>query len=345
MNAKVLIKSRTSLIILLPFFFLLTGCWGSDPVKQNATGMAYEVVVVMDKAAWESPAGEAIKTQLTSPVPGLPQSEASFKISYCAPGHFDSFLTYIRNILIVKIDSTKYTKVSVKADRDRYAKNQVIMVLSAPSKEAIVNHIKAHPTSIVDFFNQVETDRSIHILDSEYSSLVMDQVKKDFDIRIKVPADIQSYRDTINFFWASNDAKFGRTDFVVYTFPYKDNNTFTAEYLIAKRDSALKRNIPGAFPHSYMKTNIAETTYEPIILKNGKYCGVLRGLWEMQGDMMGGPFISHIRLDEKNRRIVVVEGFVFAPETNKRNYIKRIEAALYTLQLPGEFVEHTEKKH
>jgi hypothetical protein len=343
MNAKVVIKSRSLLFILLPFFFLLAGCWGSGPVTHNATGMIYEIVVVMDKDAWTSPAGEAIKSQLASPIPGLPQSEASFKVSFCAPKHFNDFLTYVRNILIVKIDSNLFTKVSLKAEHDRYAKNQVIMVLNAPSADAIVEHIKAHPTSILDYFNQVEIDRTINLLDSQYSSLVMKHVRKAFDIQIKVPSDMGSYRDTTNFFWASNDAKIGRTDFIAYTFPYKDKNTFTAEYLIAKRDSVLKRNIPGAFPNSYMKTNAIETTYEAITLKNGKYCGVLRGLWEMQGDMMGGPFISHIRLDEKNKRVVVVEGFVFAPETDKRNYIRRIEASLYTLQLPGEFVEPSQK--
>jgi hypothetical protein len=93
-----------------------------------------------------------------------------------------------------------------------------------------------------------------------------------------------------------------------------------------------------------MKTQKIGITYTPLTLSNGKYCGELRGLWEMQGDMMGGPFVSHARLDEKNNRVVVVEGFVFAPETNKRNYIRRIEAALYTLQLPGEFVEQPVKK-
>ena len=72
---------------------------------------------------------------------------------------------------------------------------------------------------------------------------------------------------------------------------------------------------------------------------NDKYCGVLRGLWHMKGDMMGGPFVSHARLDEKNNRVVVVEGFVFAPETDKRNFIRRVESALYTLRLPGEFKE------
>ena len=65
----------------------------------------------------------------------------------------------------------------------------------------------------------------------------------------------------------------------------------------------------------------------------------MRGLWRMQGDMMGGPFVSHTRLDKKNHRVVVAEGFVYAPETDKRNFMRRIEAALFTLRLPGEFEE------
>ncbi len=68
----------------------------------------------------------------------------------------------------------------------------------------------------------------------------------------------------------------------------------------------------------------------------------MRGLWKMQGDMMGGPFVSHIRLDEANNRVVVAEAFVYAPETSKRNYIRRMEASLFTLRLPGEFDEPAE---
>jgi hypothetical protein len=49
---------------------------------------------------------------------------------------------------------------------------------------------------------------------------------------------------------------------------------------------------------------------------------------------MGGPFVSHSRVDEVNGRIVVAEAFVYAPESLKRDLIRRMEAALYTLQLP-----------
>ena len=52
--------------------------------------------------------------------------------------------------------------------------------------------------------------------------------------------------------------------------------------------------------------------------------------------MMGGPFVSLTRVDELNNRLVTVEAFVYAPSRPNRNLIKRVEAALYTLQLAHE---------
>jgi hypothetical protein len=55
---------------------------------------------------------------------------------------------------------------------------------------------------------------------------------------------------------------------------------------------------------------------------------------------MGGPFVSHVRVDTVNQKVIVAEGFVYYPnEPRKRNPIRRLESALYTLQLPSETVE------
>ena len=51
---------------------------------------------------------------------------------------------------------------------------------------------------------------------------------------------------------------------------------------------------------------------------------------------MGGPFVSHTRLDEVNQRVITAEIFVFAPEKKKRNTLRRLESSLYTLRLPQE---------
>ena len=98
------------------------------------------------------------------------------------------------------------------------------------------------------------------------------------------------------------------------------------------RDSVVRRNVPGSFPNSYMKTERRfELSYE-LITYRGEYRGVLRGLWRMEGDKMGGPFVSHALLDKKKGRVIVAESFVYAPESKKANLIRRMEAALFTLR-------------
>ena len=68
----------------------------------------------------------------------------------------------------------------------------------------------------------------------------------------------------------------------------------------------------------------------------GDYAMEVKGLWDVKNDMMGGPFVSHARVDQANGRVVVVEGFVYSPDKQKRNFMRKMEAALYTLKLPTE---------
>lgn len=323
-------------MLLVMMAIWLSGC-KSGPTLTRATGFAYEVAVVMDESEWNGATGEAVKGELTASIPYLPQSEPCMKVTYAPPVHFDGLLTYVRNILIVDINPAAYTKVSFSSEADRWASGQWILTMRAPSGQAIVDYIAENPTSITDFFTSKEIDRAIALLQKTYSSIVKEILRTKHDVDFNAPEDMTYYKDTTNFFWATNNANTGRMDLVVYTFPYVSKDTFTPEYLVAKRDSVMKENMPGAFPGSYMATETRLDIGYSAITVEGKYCGVMRGLWQMVGDMMGGPFVSHVRLDEKNQRVVVAEGFVYAPETSKRNFIRRMEAALYTLRLPGEF--------
>ena len=71
------------------------------------------------------------------------------------------------------------------------------------------------------------------------------------------------------------------------------------------------------------------------ITVNGEYAAEIRGLWKMiGGGSMGGPYYSLTRLDEVNQRVVTIEGFVFAPATNKRNAIRALEAVAHSMRLP-----------
>ena len=53
----------------------------------------------------------------------------------------------------------------------------------------------------------------------------------------------------------------------------------------------------------------------------------------MHGDAMGGSFVAHSAADSARGRIIVAEAFVYAPEMKKRNLMRQVEAALYTLKI------------
>lgn len=314
----------------------LSACKGSGSSMSRATGIAYEVIVVMDKAKWDGPAGTAVKEELTSPIPYLPQVESSMKYTYARPDQFDGLLQYVRNILIVNIDKGMYTKTSLLKEQNKWANGQMVLYLNAPDEQSIETYLLEHPRVIVELFTKEEMKRTREFLQKTYSAVVMEKAKNKFGITINAPAEIASFKEGDNALWFSNDAAVGRIDLLIYSFPFEDPNTFTLEYLVAKRDSVAKYMIPGSFEGSYMSTEKRVVDYFATTL-HGEYCGVLRGLWRMEGgDMMGGPFVSYARVDKANKRVIVTEGFVFEPQKDKRNYIRRIEAALQTTRFSGE---------
>ena len=323
---------------ILAFLFLLLGSCDNNPTGIRATGVAFDIVVVAHPTTWNNTAGILINDELTAPVPGLPRDEAFMRVTYVPTHEFKGMLTYVRNILVVNIDESLYTKVSMKIERNRWSVGQVVVFANSPSESLLVDYLKENEGVLIKFFARTEMTRMADELKRSYNIPAMERLNSQFNIKLNIPTDINAFnKETTDFFWMSNNANAGRMDMVVYTFPYTDPLTFTKEYLLSMRDSILGANIPGSFPNSYMSTNAMFTTYTPITLY-GKYCGVLRGMWEMEGDMMGGPFVSFARLDEVNNRIIVAEGFIYAPETDrKKNMIRRLEASLHTLRLPGEF--------
>jgi hypothetical protein len=47
---------------------------------------------------------------------------------------------------------------------------------------------------------------------------------------------------------------------------------------------------------------------------------------------MGGPFLSHSFLSEDGSEIITMDAFVYAPKYDKRNYLRQVEAILYSFK-------------
>ena len=327
---KYLSYSILVLIILIGF----SSCNGKKGVfTPTSSGRPYEILVVIGHDLWEQPAGRALYDVLDTDVPGLPQSERSFRIMYSAPKNFDSTLKLIRNIIIVDI-SDNFTRASFKYAKDVYASPQMIMTIQAPNAKEFETFVEQNKQQIIDFFTKAEMNRQMSLLETRHSDIVANKVDSMFGSEIWLPAEITSYKHGKDFFWGSTNKASGDQNIVVYSYPYTDKNTFTKEYFINKRDSIMMINLPGAQEGMYMSTDSVTVEMTPLNVQ-GQYSLEARGLWRMKGDFMGGPFVSHTRIDTINNRVVTAEVFVYSPNKLKRNLMRMLEASLYTLKLPG----------
>ena len=320
--------------IILLCVLLISSCQKENLIPK-ATGRPYEVLVVMDKKTWEAPAGRALFDILDTDVPCLPQSERSFRIMQVEPGDFSNTFRIIRNIIMVNIDKTQFSRTGMHFMRNKFAMDQIVLTFNSPSLEDFRQFCIDHKQEVVDFLTRTEMNRLIKELEKKHSKVTYDLAWQIFACRLYAPQELAEYKKGNHFLWTSNNSATGMKNICIYSYPYEGPETFNKEYMVAKRDSVMKVNLPGEKPGMYMKTDSLCTTVKPIAVHK-RYAMEMRGLWYMEHDAMGGPFVSHSRVDAETNRVVVVEGFVYAPEKMKRDLIRRLEGSLYTLQLPDE---------
>ena len=310
----------------------------------TSAGAPYEVLLVAGEDDFRSGAVDSLYNILTDDMPGIAQSEPLFKVSRINQNDLSKTLRLCRNIIIIKIDPSQYTTAKFKYSKDVYAAPQLIVTLQAHDAKQFKEFVADNSEMITEFFTRAELNRQIDILKEDHQPVMQEQIKKVFGADIWIPAELTKVTTGRHFVWARCERFVRKVEqelnIVVYSYPYRDLNTFTEKYFIHKRDSVMKANIPGPREGQYMMTTKGFTLVSDETVHK-HYAQVVRGLWNIKDYDMGGPFVSVSRVDEENQRVVVAEAFVYFPNHAKRDYIRKLEAALYTLRLPDEL--HLEK--
>lgn len=326
--------------IILPLVFvtaLLSSCVNSGPVLPSATGSRFEILIVMDDISWKAPSGRSVVALINQSMPNLPQPEPMMDISQLNESQFSDLVKPTRNILIVEINP-RFEQPKIIFGKNTWAQPQSLVKVQAANDSVMEQLIKNDGERILNYFLDSERERGILLGKNYLNQKAMNEVEKQFGIQIDIPTELSKAQKAADFYWITNDHARIRKDLIIYSYPYTDKKMLTREWLIAARDSVLKANVPGEFEGSYMGTEVKhhQPAFRAINI-NDTYCAELAGLWRMyNGGSMGGPFYSHTRVDEVNKKVITVEGLVFAPGVNKRNHIRQMEAIVYTTRLPQE---------
>lgn len=331
-------------------FFALTAlvmmsCGKSERLLTSATGSIYECLVV-GNAAVKDP----VCATMGADMYGLPQMEATFTVTFVPTTQFDDFLKSTRNILLIDIDGHKYTQVQAKKSRDVWSTPQAMIRIQAHDEEQFAAWWTENGENIRTWFVREELARQIRFYRANTNKDARAYLNKQgYDLLI--PEDFVTVKaerlavngDSVDVLWCCNNKGPMRKDIVVYSYPYTAQEQFSNESIIAMRNAVLGQIVSAQVEGSHMGTeykHFPPVSHSVPALRDtvgGFYAIETRGLWKiLDGEAMGGPFVSLTRLDQVNGRIVTAEAFLFAAGQKKRNAMRQLEAVLYTLQMPNE---------
>ena len=320
-------KGLTILAVLL----FLTSCKDAKDtfVLSSSVGKSNQLLVVTEASDWNSEVGENLRTFLGKLVVGLPQPETTFNVTQIAPKGFGSMMNKYRNILIVQ----KAEKESFVVKNDFYARPQTIIYVTAKDKEALNAKLKKHKKEIVRIFRDSDIKQvqerfnNKRLDDSQYKTL------EKIGLSFTIPSDYRTVDDTGDFLWLRQRLMSGITqgdgvsNILVYSVPIAEEFDLDVNNnIIVNRNVIGEKYIPGSKEGMYMITEAAFVPQTKETVINGKQAFETRGKWEVKNDFMAGPFINYTVVDKKNNRLIVFEGFTYAPSVNKRDFIFELEA-------------------
>lgn len=324
------------LFIWLMLLAALVSCREKQGTKtEPITGKSNEIVVVIGKEIWKGEGGEIIRQVLAQPQPCLPQREPLFSLVDVPPDGFTNLFKSHRNIITVKISSS-FTEPKVEYTHDTWASPQAVVNIQASSTDNFEELFRANDEKIIGYFLKAEKDRLKKTYLDSHEKSVVSTLEKEFGIKLYVPASFKIVKKDSAFAWIRYDTNQITQNIFVYTYPYKSDKTFTLNYLLKKRNFITQKNIPGSSRGSYMTTEMNQPGELNLLTYKGNDAVEMRGLWKMQNDAMVGPFVSLTVLDPGKKRVITVEGNVYAPKNNKRDYIRQLEAMIYSLEFAQE---------
>jgi len=356
---KIIVKS-----IFLSFVVLMFGCSAEVRDKltptPNAMGKVNEIVVIADKSIWEGPVGDSLQYYLSSAYLILPQPEPIFDLRHMTPEdllevpirkNFRSYL-FIGNLAnatsptsnMIKQDigtekvnrAKKDKNFNISIGHNKWANPQLIIYQFAFSDDDLIANIKKNYQTIAQKVNEHdEPFIQANIYQVGTNVELNKKVKEEFNIEIYIPDDyfLAMHDSVTNTLWLRKETDFLSSNIFIHKRKYTDPKQLSKEGIKEIRNT-LGKYVSTDVENTYMYINDIDL---PMFLKTMKidnhYTVEARGIWEIENDYMGGPFISYVILNPESNELLYLDGFIHAPGKEKRNYMQQLEKILTAAKL------------
>ncbi len=300
----------------------------------ESVGAVNTLTVVINNELWKSEVGDRIREHFAAPILGVTFDEALFSITQIPPQIFSGAVRNSRSVLYVMKDTVNVAHMK----SNMYSKPQKVGVIKGGTQAELIANLDEMAPEFIETYKENELEqaqkRFLKSLNRETA------LQETFGITMDIPSVYKVGRQEDGFVWLDRQIQKGTMNIIAYTVPgntFQSDSTFVRD-IIAMRDSIGQLYIPGEPIAGKDNHMITEKAFSPYVFPaevSGRKAAEVRGIWEMSAYPMAGPFLTYIINDKPNNRKVVIEGFTFAPATEKRDYMFELEAILKTVRFTG----------
>lgn len=329
-------RFKIELLTIALATILAVGCDAFHSVSTNkvtSQGAPYELIVVSNQPQWEGALGDSLRSVLTAPIPYLQQTEPIFDVLRVTEQGYSNLVTRHRNIFRTLINPA-IDSTSVAVQYDLTASPQIVMTLQGPSEEALAQYLGNHREAIVTVLERAERDRAIDYAEKFSATSLEQLIEQKFGFKLKIPQGYTLRNEGDDFVWISYEYPTASQGVLIYSHPAtRGVLSLTAEELVEARNKYAAK-IPGPSDGSYMTTFMDYAPDYRLFRLDGRIWAEMHGLWEVEGDFMGGPYVSFSTINTNTDDVVTIDAYVFSPKLGKRNFIRGVEHLLYGATFP-----------
>jgi len=331
------IVKSIALLFLLTFMFSACGSKTEKKDersrKPHTVGITSEVLVVTNDVHWKGCVGDSIRAFFGQDVPGLPQVEPIFTLPNIPISSVNNkMFKRHRNLFIVEYnDSLK--KPYVETKKDLWAAPQRVIKINTPDDKGFFDIFNEHKNAFMTLFHDNEIRRIQQTFEDGQDIKIRNRMMRNYDFSVVVPRGFFVAAKYDDFIWLRKETPVNSQGLMIYTEDYKSTEQFKHKSIMMRRNRMTRKHIPGPKDGSYMITSKLIESHSKEITFNGKYGVETRGLWEVEGDFMGGPYMSYTFVDEKRNKLITLDGYVYSPGKDKRDLLLQLEAIMKSIEI------------
>jgi len=294
-----------------------------------SNGKAGELILITDDQFFTDTLKKQVINVLTQPQPAINQIEPMFDLLNFSDQEFKGTFQRHRNIVHFDINPD-YSSNRITIEKNVWASPQIYVHIKGTNADTCVKMFLDQQNDFMPLLYENDLKRLQTFYQNNKNAGIEAKIKEKFGYSISVPQHYFIAREEPNFIWLRFRTAKNDRFIMIFKTPLKD---LSRESLIKNRNEITKNYIPGAIKGSYpiVAENDGFPLYAPYTLGT-KEGFEMRGMWESVKDHMGGSFYSFSFLDPSGENCITIDGFVYAPQEQKRDYIREVEAIVKSLK-------------